>query len=59
MFRHGLPLAAATLITVVFIASCGNAQPTTPTPELADTPRRHEACTHAVDRKHAYNDTRR
>ena len=38
MFRHGLSLAAATLITVVFTASCGNAQPTTPTPELADTP---------------------
>ena len=38
MFRHGLPLAAATLTTVVFIASCGNAQPTTPTPEPADAP---------------------
>lgn len=38
MFRHGLPLAAATLTTVVFVASCGNAQPTTSTPELADTP---------------------
>ena len=33
MIRHGLLVAAATLLTVVFLASCGKARPPTPTPE--------------------------
>ena len=41
MLRHGLFIAAATLITVVFIAACNDAQPTTPpagSPEPPEEP---------------------